>query len=59
MLDRIRVDPGVGEGRPTIRGLRITVELVLPDRMRYLLSSVADRRRHEAISADGRGRVVP
>jgi uncharacterized protein (DUF433 family) len=29
MLDRIRVDPGVCEGRPTIRGLRITVEFVL------------------------------
>lgn len=28
-LDRIRVVPGVCEGRPTIRGLRITVELVL------------------------------
>jgi uncharacterized protein (DUF433 family) len=29
MLDRIQVDPGVCEGRPTIRGLRITVEFVL------------------------------
>ena len=29
MLDRIRVDPGVCEGRPTICGLRITVEFVL------------------------------
>jgi uncharacterized protein (DUF433 family) len=29
MLDRIRIDPGVCEGRPTIRGLRITVEFVL------------------------------
>src|SRR5437773_1098728 len=29
MLDRIRVDPTVCEGRPTIRGLRITVEFVL------------------------------
>ena len=29
MLDRIRVDPGLCEGRPTIRGLRITVEFVL------------------------------
>jgi uncharacterized protein (DUF433 family) len=29
MLDRIRVVPGVCEGRPTIRGLRITVEFVL------------------------------
>ena len=29
MLDRIRVEPGVCEGRPTIRGLRITVEFVL------------------------------
>ena len=28
-LDRIRVVPGVCEGRPTIRGLRITVEFVL------------------------------
>ena len=29
MLDRIQVDPGVCEGRPTIRGLRITVSDVL------------------------------
>jgi len=29
MLDRIVVDPRVCEGRPTIRGLRITVDFVL------------------------------
>jgi len=29
MLDRIRVDPGVCAGKPTIRGLRITVDFVL------------------------------
>lgn len=29
MLERIQVDPRVCEGRPTIRGLRITVEFVL------------------------------
>ena len=29
MLDRIRVDPRVCEGKPTIRGLRITVDFVL------------------------------
>lgn len=29
MLDRIRVTPGLCEGRPTIRGLRITVDFVL------------------------------
>lgn len=29
MLDRIRIDPGVCNGRPTIRGLRITVDFVL------------------------------
>lgn len=29
MLDRIKVVPGVCEGRPTVRGLRITVEFVL------------------------------
>lgn len=29
MLDRIRVEPGVCEGRPTIRGMRITVDFVL------------------------------
>jgi uncharacterized protein (DUF433 family) len=28
-LDRIQVDPSVCEGKPTIRGLRITVEFVL------------------------------
>jgi len=29
MLDRIKIDPAVCEGRPTSRGLRITVEFVL------------------------------
>ncbi len=29
MLDRIKVHPGVCEGKPTIRGLRITVDFVL------------------------------
>jgi uncharacterized protein (DUF433 family) len=29
MLDRIRVDPEVCEGKATIRGLRITVDFVL------------------------------
>jgi len=29
MLDRIKVDPKVCSGRPTIRGLRITVDFVL------------------------------
>lgn len=29
MLDRVQVTPGVCEGRPTIRGLRITVDFVL------------------------------
>lgn len=29
MLDRIRVDPKVCEGKATIRGLRITVDFVL------------------------------
>jgi uncharacterized protein (DUF433 family) len=29
MLDRIKVDPDVCGGRPTIRGLRITVDFVL------------------------------
>ena len=29
MLDRIQVDPKVCEGKPTIRGLRITVDFVL------------------------------
>lgn len=28
-FDRIRVEPGVCEGRPTIRGLRVTVDFVL------------------------------
>jgi uncharacterized protein (DUF433 family) len=28
-LDRIKTVPGVCEGRPTIRGLRLTVEFVL------------------------------
>jgi uncharacterized protein (DUF433 family) len=28
-LDRIKVAPGVGEGRPTIRGLRYTVDFIL------------------------------
>jgi uncharacterized protein (DUF433 family) len=28
-LDRINVIPGICEGRPTIRGLRVTVEFVL------------------------------
>lgn len=28
-FDRIRIVPGVCEGRPTIRGLRFTVEFVL------------------------------
>jgi len=28
-FDRIRVEPGVCEGRPTIRGLRLTVDFVL------------------------------
>jgi uncharacterized protein (DUF433 family) len=28
-LDRIHVDPGVCAGRPTIRGLRLTVDFVL------------------------------
>jgi uncharacterized protein (DUF433 family) len=28
-LDRVRVVPGVCDGRPTIRGLRFTVEFVL------------------------------
>ena len=28
-LDRIRVDPNVCQGKPTIRGLRITVDFVL------------------------------
>lgn len=28
-LDRIRVEPGVCEGRPTVRGLRLTVDFVL------------------------------
>jgi uncharacterized protein (DUF433 family) len=29
MLDRIKVDPSVCNGRPTIRGMRITVDFVL------------------------------
>ena len=29
MLDRIKIDPAVCEGKPTIRGLRITVDFVL------------------------------
>ena len=29
LLDRIRVVPGVCQGKPTIRGLRITVDSVL------------------------------
>jgi uncharacterized protein (DUF433 family) len=29
MLDRIKIDPKVCGGRPTIRGLRITVDFVL------------------------------
>jgi uncharacterized protein (DUF433 family) len=29
MLDRIKVDPEVCGGRPTIRGMRITVDFVL------------------------------
>jgi len=29
MLDRIKIDPQVCDGRPTVRGLRITVDFVL------------------------------
>jgi uncharacterized protein (DUF433 family) len=29
MLDRIKIDPSLCEGRPTIRGMRITVDFVL------------------------------
>ncbi len=29
IFDRIRVDPNVCNGKPTIRGLRVTVEFVL------------------------------
>ena len=29
MLDRIKIDPRVCSGKPTIRGLRITVDFVL------------------------------
>jgi uncharacterized protein (DUF433 family) len=29
MLDRIKIDPGVCEGKPTIRGLRFTVDFLL------------------------------
>ena len=28
-LDRIKITPGICEGRPTIRGLRLTVDFVL------------------------------
>ena len=29
MLSRIKIDPNICEGKPTIRGLRITVDFVL------------------------------
>jgi uncharacterized protein (DUF433 family) len=29
MLDRVRTDPTVCQGKPTIRGMRITVEFLL------------------------------
>ncbi len=29
MLDRIKIDPNVCEGKPTIRGLRFTVDFLL------------------------------
>jgi len=29
MLDRITIDPRVCEGRPTVRGLRFTVDFIL------------------------------
>lgn len=29
MISRIKIDPNICEGRPTIRGLRITVDFVL------------------------------
>ncbi len=29
MLDRIKIDPSVCEGKPTIRGLRFTVDFLL------------------------------
>ena len=29
MLDRIRIDPEVCEGKPTVRGLRFTVDFLL------------------------------
>ena len=29
MLDRIRIDPEIWGGKPTIRGLRVTVDFVL------------------------------
>ena len=29
MIDRITIDPRICEGRPTIRGMRITVDFVL------------------------------
>jgi hypothetical protein len=35
MLDRIRIDPRVCEGRPMIRGLRITVEFDVYQAARY------------------------
>ena len=28
MLDRIKIDPGVCEGKPTVRGLRFTVDFL-------------------------------
>ena len=29
MLDRIKIDPNVCEGKPTVRGLRFTVDFLL------------------------------
>ena len=29
MLDRIVIDPNICEGKPTVKGLRITVEFIL------------------------------
>ena len=29
MLDRIKIDPNICEGKPTIRNIRITVDFVL------------------------------
>jgi uncharacterized protein (DUF433 family) len=29
MLDRIRIDPRICQGKPTVRGLRFTVDFVL------------------------------